>query len=41
MYVGYNKFIHLEEGRFVKIDNLNDNWRNIIASIWRQTGLNT
>lgn len=41
MYVGYNKFIHLEEGRFSKIDNLNDNWRNMIASIWRQTGINT
>jgi len=35
MYVGYNKFIHLEEGRFSKIDVLNDNWRNMIASIWR------
>jgi cell wall-associated NlpC family hydrolase len=41
MYVGYNKFIHLEEGRFSKIDNLNDAWRGIIASIWRQTGINT
>lgn len=41
MYVGYNKFIHLEEGRFSKIDNLNDNWRQMIASIWRQIGINT
>ncbi len=41
MYVGYNKFIHLEEGRFSKIDVLNDNWRDMIASIWRQTGKNT
>ncbi len=35
MYVGYNKFIHLEEGRFSKIDVLNTNWREMIASIWR------
>lgn len=41
MYVGYNKFIHLEERRFSKIDILNDEWRGIIASIWRQTGTNT
>jgi hypothetical protein len=41
MYVGYNKFIHLEEGRFSKIDILNVNWRDMIASIWRQTGKNT
>lgn len=41
MYVGYNKFIHLEEGRLSKIDNLDDNWRVMIASIWRQIGINT
>lgn len=40
MYVGYNKFIHLEEGRFSKIDVLNTAWRDMIASIWRQTGKN-
>jgi hypothetical protein len=41
MYVGNNKFIHLEEGRFSRIDSLTDNWRESIASIWRQTGKNT
>lgn len=41
MYVGYNKFIHLEENRYCKIDILNDVWRGMIASIWRQTGINT
>lgn len=40
MYIGNNKFIHLEEGRFSRIDNLNDNWREVIASIWRQIGKN-
>lgn len=41
MYVGYNKFIHLEEGRFSKIDTLNTIWIDMIASIWRQIGINT
>jgi hypothetical protein len=40
MYIGNNKFIHLEEGRFSRIDRLTDNWRESIASIWRQTGKN-
>lgn len=40
MYISNNKFIHLEEGRFSRIDSLNDNWRESIASIWRQNGKN-
>lgn len=41
MYIGANKFIHLEEGRLSKIDVLNSNWRGMIASIWRHPGINT
>lgn len=41
MYVGINRFIHLEEGRYSKIDILNDTWRDLIGSIWRQSGKNT
>jgi hypothetical protein len=40
MYIGKNRFIHLEEGRYSKIDVLNDDWREFIGSIWRQTGKN-
>jgi hypothetical protein len=41
MYIGNNRFIHLEEGRYSKIDVLNDDWRELVGSIWRQTGKNT
>lgn len=41
MYIGNNKFIHLEEGHYSKIDSLNDTWRELLGSIWRQTGKNT
>jgi cell wall-associated NlpC family hydrolase len=41
MYISNNKFIHLEENRYSKIDMLNSDWRNKIASIWRWNGINT
>jgi len=41
MYVGYNKFIHVAEGKYSSIDVLTEDWRNQISSIWRWTGINT
>ena len=35
LYIGNNKFIHLEETKYSKIDVLNDTWREQIHSIWR------
>jgi len=41
MYIGNNRFIHLAEGKYSKIEALDDTWRGTIASIWRRTGINT
>ena len=40
MYVGANKFIHLEETKYSRIESLNEKWRSVIASIWRDPGIN-
>ena len=41
LYVGNNRFIHLAEGKFSKIDALDQDYREEIASIWRWNGINT
>jgi hypothetical protein len=39
LYVGDNKFLHLEEGKHSKIDRLDERWRALISNAWRPIGL--
>jgi len=41
LYVENNRFIHLAEGKFSKIDILDQEYREEIASIWRWNGIDT
>ena len=41
LYVENNRFIHLAEGKFSKIDVLDQEYREEIASIWRWNGIDT
>jgi len=41
MYIGMNRFIHVEEGSYSRIAVLDQFWRDRIANIWRVTGINT
>lgn len=41
LYIENNRFIHLEEGRFSRIDVLDQEYREEIASIWRWNGIDT
>lgn len=38
IYIKDNKFLHLEEGKFSILSELDDKYRNSIASIWRLNG---
>lgn len=41
VYVSNNKFLHLEEGKYSSLSELDSNYRNGIASIWRLSHKNT
>lgn len=41
MYIGGNKFIHLEEDKYTKIEAFNQDWRDRVAGLWRINGINT